>query len=145
MALVDRFKNKSSKSVLPDEVGAYYKTTRQERRGVAVLLGIITLVVTLLIAALIFYGGRAAYRAINGSEGSKTGQTATSPNSNDNKKDTAQPAKDKKATNSQSQPSQTTTQSSSTNSRTQTRTPELGDSQPMPSTGDLPATGDPGQ
>ncbi len=61
MAFTDRFKRKQ-KVVLPEEVNQYYQSQRRERAGVAVILGIVALLVTLLVASALFFGGRWAYR-----------------------------------------------------------------------------------
>lgn len=61
MALFNRSK-KNQKSVLPDEVSQYYQSQRRERTGVALMLGIVALVVTLLIGSALFFGGRFVYR-----------------------------------------------------------------------------------
>ncbi|GEM_PF-5603041 len=43
---------------LPPEVQEYYESTRRGRKSVAVLLGIATVIITLLVAAILYYGGR---------------------------------------------------------------------------------------
>lgn len=150
MALSDRFRNKSNKDILPEEVEEYYQSEHRERRGVAILLGIFTLVVTLAVAALIFFGTRAIYRSISGSD--KSSNTSDSP-----KKDTKTsnngsqtPSAVTAPSNSQTTnpPSNTSSTSSTSNSTTpgtaKPTTPATGDDVPLPSTGDLPRTGDPG-
>lgn len=62
MALFNR--RKKEKDALPEEVRDYYQTERRERTGRAWLLAILTLLVTFLIAAALFFGGRWLYRAI---------------------------------------------------------------------------------
>lgn len=56
------FKRKPQANV-PVEIQEYYQTERRERAGVAWLLALGTLVMTVVLAAAIFYGGRWAYRA----------------------------------------------------------------------------------
>lgn len=51
-------------SNLPDEVQEYYQSGKRERVGVAWLLGIATLCVTLILAMALFFGGRWVYRKI---------------------------------------------------------------------------------
>lgn len=78
MALFNR-RNKN-KQVLPQEVREYYQAEKRERTGMAWLLAITTLVVTFLIAAGLFFGGRWAYRAIfdnDDKSGNTTSQTET--------------------------------------------------------------------
>ena len=59
MALFKR----NAQANIPAEIQEYYQTERRERAGIAWLLAFGTLVVTVLLAAGIFYGGRWAYRA----------------------------------------------------------------------------------
>ena len=78
MALFNR-RNKN-KEVLPQEVREYYQAEKRDRTGMAWLLAITTLVVTFLIAAGLFFGGRWAYRAIfdnDDKSGDTTSQTET--------------------------------------------------------------------
>lgn len=60
MKLFNRKKDNSTN----DEIKNYYAEERRDRTGVAWLLAAATLVVTLLLALGLFYGGRWAYRAI---------------------------------------------------------------------------------
>ncbi len=62
MAWLRRKKNVDT--TLPEEVQTYYKGERRERTSVAWLLAIGTLIVTLLVAFLLFWVGRWAYRAL---------------------------------------------------------------------------------
>lgn len=55
--------NRKDKSA-SEEIQDYYAGQQRERKGITWLLGLATLVVTLLLAFGIFYGGRWAYRAI---------------------------------------------------------------------------------
>ena len=64
MAIFDRFK-RSDPSVLPEEVKQYYQSEQRQRAGVAVLLGVAAVIITVLLATGLFYGGRYAYRKIN--------------------------------------------------------------------------------
>jgi cytoskeletal protein RodZ len=57
-------RNKSDESTLPEEVQNYYQAEKRERRGVAGLLAVGTLLVTVVLALGLFFGGRALYRAI---------------------------------------------------------------------------------
>lgn len=80
MGIFDRFRRtKQDDSVLPAEVDQYYQSEKRERRGVAVLLGIITLVITLVVSSGLFYGGRYAYRKITDKDKTTVVQTNPSP------------------------------------------------------------------
>lgn len=65
MALLRR--NKADVTAVPKEVQDYYQSERRDRKGVAWVLAILTLIATLALAAGIFFAGRWAYRAITGS------------------------------------------------------------------------------
>ena len=58
------FKRKNKDNVLPEEVQQYYQAEKRQRTGVAWLLAFVTLLVTVLVAALLFFGGRWVYRAV---------------------------------------------------------------------------------
>lgn len=75
MALFNR-KN-TDNSVLPEEVRDYYKSEQRTRTGRAWILAIITLLVTFLIAAALFFGGRWIYRTVfdNDNDKNTTSQT----------------------------------------------------------------------
>ena len=53
-------------SNLPEEVQEYYESGKRERVGVAWLLGLGTLIATVLLAMVLFFGGRWIYRTIAG-------------------------------------------------------------------------------
>lgn len=53
---------------VPPEVEEYYQSTQKDRRGTAWLLAFATLILTILIAAGLFFAGRWAYRAIIGDD-----------------------------------------------------------------------------
>lgn len=55
-------------SNLPEEVQEYYESGKRERVGVAWLLGLGTLVVTVVLAMGLFFGGRWLYRTIAGTD-----------------------------------------------------------------------------
>ena len=74
MALFSR-RQKKKEDILPKEVREYYESERRERTGIAWLLAIGTLVVTFLIAAGLFFGGRWVYRAAFNHNDNKTAQT----------------------------------------------------------------------
>lgn len=70
MTLFNR-RNKN-KSEVPAEVQEYYQAERRDRTGIAWLLAIGTLIVTILLATGIFFAGRWAYRKIAGNDGQNT-------------------------------------------------------------------------
>jgi hypothetical protein len=62
MALFNR--RKQNTDVLPEEVREYYQSERRERAGVAWLLAVGTLLLTFVIAAGLFFGGRWVYHVV---------------------------------------------------------------------------------
>jgi hypothetical protein len=72
-------RNQTEAENLPTEIKEYYQTERRERVGVAWLLALGTLVLTLILATGLFFGGRWAYRKLAGSDNKpETAQTDTS-------------------------------------------------------------------
>jgi cytoskeletal protein RodZ len=49
---------------IPEEINEYYQAERRERTGVAWLLALGTLIVTLILAVGLFFGGRWVYRKV---------------------------------------------------------------------------------
>lgn len=58
------FRRKKNESVMPEEVRDFYASEQRDRKGMAWLLAIVTLIVTFLIAAALFFGGRWVYRTV---------------------------------------------------------------------------------
>lgn len=58
------FRRNKKDSVMPEEVQNFYASEKRDRKGVAWLLAIATLIVTFLIAAALFFGGRWVYRTV---------------------------------------------------------------------------------
>lgn len=80
MGIFDRFRRqRQDDSVLPAEVNQYYQSEQRERRGVALALGVITLIITLLVSTGLFFGGRYAYRKITNKD--KPAVVQTNPGS----------------------------------------------------------------
>lgn len=79
MSVFDRFRRSQKQSILPKEVAEYYKSEQRERASVAWVLGIVTLIVTLLLASALFFGGRWAYRKITNNEPSSSQTPSPSP------------------------------------------------------------------
>lgn len=146
MRFFDRFKRK--KAVPIDQVNSYYDQPRKRSPIVALLMGILAFVVTLLVIWLLFLGGRWVYRQITKDDNkqSNTSQQADqakkeseSKNSNNNgsTSSTSTSTPISGSSNSQSGASNnpsSTGQSGSTN-RTKS-TPALGDNPSLPHTGD---------
>ncbi len=61
---------------VPAEVEEYYQSTQKERRGVAWLMALFALLLTLLIGAVLFFGGRWLYRQLFTDNDSNTGSTS---------------------------------------------------------------------
>ncbi len=81
----NRNRNRPSAVNIPSEVEEYYQSTQNERRGVAWLLSLATLALTLLIAGAIFFGVKWAYRKFvtgNNSDSTTTNQTEESQSNN---------------------------------------------------------------
>lgn len=79
MALFKR--NTKNKNEVPAEIQEYYQAEKRDRTGIAWLLAIGTLIVTILLAAGIFFAGRWAYRKITGNDTqSNSSETAQSEN-----------------------------------------------------------------
>lgn len=73
MALFNR--NKKTTSNYPEEVQEYYQAERRDRTGIAWLLAIGTLIVTILLALLLYFGGRWVYRQLTGGNDDAPGTT----------------------------------------------------------------------
>jgi cytoskeletal protein RodZ len=67
---------------VPAEIQEYYEAERRERAGVAWLLALGTLVVTLILALGLFFGGRWAYRKVAHRNNKATVATTQSKSSN---------------------------------------------------------------
>lgn len=60
------FNRKQEESTLPEEVQEYYASTSRQRVGIAWLLALATLVVTVLLTLGIFYGGKWVFNHFRG-------------------------------------------------------------------------------
>lgn len=94
------FKRKKTESVMPEEVRDFYAAERRQRKGTAWLLAIATLLVTFLIAAALFFGGRWVYRAIFGNDNDKTSTTQGESADKRNKESTQSSNSNDQSTNS---------------------------------------------
>lgn len=66
MGFFDRFRRNQQPSDMPVEVRSYYESTQRDRSGRAWLLAVATLLLTFVLAAALFFGGRWLYRTIVG-------------------------------------------------------------------------------
>lgn len=147
MGLFDRFRRKN---VNLNQVDDYYTQSRRQNPLVAILLGILSFIVTLVLLWLLFMGGRWVYRKItnNDNKNAKTSQQQTdqqkkegngSSNNQGNSQDQAQSSGNTSSTSTNQPSGSGSSQSSSggdaAGSSTQQNTPALGDN-PMPRTGD---------
>lgn len=74
MALFKR--RKQNTDVLPKEVREYYQAENRERTGVAWLLAVGTLLLTFVIAAALFFGGRWVYRTVFDKDDNKSSESS---------------------------------------------------------------------
>lgn len=152
MGYFDRFRRK--KSVDVDEVGTYYSNSRKRNPFIAILLGVLSFIITLALLWLLFLGGRWVYRQIMGNETNKQQTTSQQTANNDDKKDgngNSQGSTSSTSTNTPSggnnsqqgnnQPTGNTNTDGNNNSQSgsspnQATTPALGDNTDLPRTGD---------
>lgn len=79
------FRRNKDVSAVPAEIQDYYQSERRDRTGIAWLLALGTLIVTIGLATLLFFGGRWAYRAIvNNDDTSEVAQTDEESENSDN-------------------------------------------------------------
>lgn len=64
MKLFSRRKKQNIDPALPPELQAYSRSGRRERIGIVWLVGIVSLIISLLVMALLYFGGRWIYRKI---------------------------------------------------------------------------------
>ncbi len=137
---------KKQQSVLPDEVSQYYQSQRRERTGVALFLGIIALVITLLIGVGLFFGGRYVYRQFvdNDKETTDTVQTTEGQDQAEQpaqgQVEESQADSDSESSNTESTPGSSDVDESDTEATTSTPSsstiPATGDDETLPRTGD---------
>ena len=132
-------KKKQGQSV-PEEIQQYYNTERRERVGVAWLLAGGTLILTVLLAIVLFFGGRWVYRTVFDRDNRP--DTAQQEQSEDQTQDNDQGSAPQNAPSAQGQ---STTDPSRPDGSASTGTPPPTTTQPQqtPATGEnaLPRTG----
>lgn len=116
MKFFDRFRREQGITI-SDEADQYNRSQRRERVVAAIILGIIASVVTLIIASVLFFAGRFVYRAIKGDKQPTQTQVTA-------------PIKEQKSTNV------TTPETPAAPSQSPPMSPNTGDGQALPRTGD---------
>lgn len=138
MAIWPFNRRKKQTGTVPTEVQEYYDAERREHIGVAWLIALLSLAVSIAVFAGLFFGGRWAYRKIAGTEDKSktTSQTEKKTDSNNEAetKPDSESGTDAPATPNSGATGTATTppQTSSTN----TTTPQA-----APASGNLPQTG----
>lgn len=128
MALFKR--NKKNTDVLPAEVREYYQSERRDRAGVAWLLALGTLLLTFVIAAALFFGGRWLYNAVFDKDTETTQTTSQDDSLRVDEKGNV--IGGNQAATPSTKPLQGSTGTSSTNTTTPSSTPAA-----TPNTGDM--------
>lgn len=144
----NRNRTRPTEAKVPAEVEEYYQSTHKERVGVAWLLALATLILTLLIAVGIFFAGRWAFRTIT-HRGDDASQTQTENPATQETPNDGAGSSNATASNppgNQSAPSSNTNNGSSNSSSPQTPAqgqPSSGSTTPStgPSTPEIPHTG----
>jgi hypothetical protein len=98
MKLFKRRQKNVSNSVIPQEIQDYSQTEHREKMGVAVLVGFISLILTLIVLFGMFVGGRWMYRKIAGTD-TKSNNTTVVEKSTDEAKATSKQDSQKDASN----------------------------------------------
>ena len=144
MNLFNRRKKQVVDPSLPPEVQAYSQAERRERMGIAWLVGIVSLVVSLVLITGLFFGGRWVYRKVAHKDNKAVPAVTSDRDSSDDKnKDTDNSSNDSSTdSGSNNQPSDTATNQPTTGSNntppatTPTQQPVTGDqSTTLPNTG----------
>ena len=138
MKLFKRRQKSISPSGVPAEIQAYSQAEHREKMGIALLVGFISIILTLVVLFGLFLGGRWMYRKIAGTGEKQSTTTAVE------KKDTT--SKEDGANNGSAEPtsgdSDPAAQSENTTTQNQqTQTTPAPTPTPIPTTGALPQTG----
>lgn len=131
-------KKKVENEALPDEVKEYYESGRKQQTGMAWLLAFGTLVVTVVLALIIFFGGRWVYQRLTDND-----QPEAPVKEQPAEQNTTAPAQNKpedtNANNDQQGTSSATTNTPSTATNGGSTTPSTGSSATeVPNTGPGP-------
>lgn len=136
-------RNKNVDSV-PQEIQDYYQTEKRERTGVAWLLALGTLLITVGLSVLLFFGGRWAYRQIAGNDNDKTPETsqvAQNPNEDQGQESSTQPNSDNGGQTQGATDTEEGRTSSTSTDRPNTPSTANGQTQGAATSSDLPRTG----
>lgn len=138
MALFNR-KPKTDAVDMPPELQNYYQAEKREKTWMAWVLGLVTLIVTVLLALALFFGGRWVYRKVRNDEPAKVTTTQTEntdKNGSENDKPDSEDSKDSQET---AQPATPT--APATNQTPGTTTPPVATTTPVTGDAGLPNTG----
>lgn len=132
------FNRKQQSEQLPEEVQEYYDSSRKQQTGMAWLLALGTLIVTVVLALLIFFGGRWVYNQFFGDDETEapttSDQTPVQPPASEEQPATDEPADNPAEDDPVPAPQPNPTPQS--DSAPQTSTPDTGSS-----TSEIPNTG----
>lgn len=112
MAIWPFNRNQNQSEDIPQEVQDYYQAEKREKVGIAGLLALGTLLVTIILSMGLFFGGRWVYRTVF--DDNKAPQTAQQQAADDN---------DKEAEEANNQPAPSAAPSTPTTPSTPTQTP----------------------
>ena len=133
------FNRKKQDQALPEEVQEYYESGRRQQTGMAWLLALGTLVVTVLLAILLFFGGRWVYQKFASDDEPSQNTTQNQGSAGD--------SQDSPATSDEdvTKPAATNNQQGTSSTNPSTPSPATSSSTATPSTGstssEIPATG----
>ena len=127
------FRRKKNESVMPEEVRDFYASEQRDRKGMAWLLAIVTLLVTFVIAALLFFGGRWVYRTVFDND--HKDKTTTSQEEQAEEADQADTAKSDDSAKKSDSSSQNSSSNNSSSTNGNTGTSSLNTNQTVPNTG----------
>ncbi len=136
-------KKNQDQSVLPQEVQQYYQATKKERRGTAWLLALGTLVVTFVLAAILFFAGRWLYQKLTGNNDNQPipvqNETQNQGSQTGNNDNSSQEEANDQSNNSQNDIVDAPADGSDNNDTEQPETPATGSTTPeIPDTGPGP-------
>lgn len=131
------FRRKQNIEGVPQEIQDYYQAERRERTGIAWLLALGTLLTTIALAILLFFGGRWVYRKVANRNGN-TSQVTQQPTETTSPANEAeqQPSGDQGATGGG-----TSSTATNTPATTPAPTPATQGQQSRGTSSDLPNTG----
>jgi cytoskeletal protein RodZ len=110
---------------LPEAVQEYYDSTRRARKGTAWMLGVATMIVTVVLASVLYFGGRFVYRKFagpNSNPGVNQPQTTEQPTQTATTRKTSPNKRHKSTSTSTVSPSDTHTPKATTTPHRSTAT-----------------------